>query len=190
LSLPKENIKGISFVSSMSNLIQSATEGDQMDLQSICKALGVKLKSEDGMTDLGSISSTEDGVYITLNKKSNLKTKYTVIVLALSEYILTPSRVTTGGISYDMFFMKEMSAKKYSPSIMLAIRLAIPEHVIERIASQIDSEFSSSKTSATAPSFDVDKYINDSKFLPQFLRCSIKENTAMYLLDKVHIPHG
>ncbi len=39
-------------------------------------------------------------------------------------------------------------------------------------------------------SFDVDKYINESKFLPQFLRCSIKENTAMYLLNKVHMPHG
>ncbi len=177
-------------MSSMANLIQSATEGDQMDLQSICRALGVKLKSDDYMTDLGNISSTEDGIYITLNKKSDSKTKYTVIVLALSEYILTPSRVTTAGIFYDMFFMKELSAKKYSPSIMLAIRLAIPEHIIEKIASQVETEFNSKRVTGETSSFDVDKYINESKFLPQFLRCSIKENTAMYLLNKVHIPHG
>jgi len=190
LSLFQEkNIKGMKFMSSMANLIQSATEGDQMDLQSICKALGVKLKSDDCMTDLGNISTTEDGVYIRLNKKSDLKTKYTVIVLALSEYILTTSRVTATGISYDMFFMKDMSAKKYSPSIMLAIRLAIPEHIIEKIASQIESEFDSKKIAVGETPFDVDKYINESKFLPQFLRCSIKENTAMYLLDKVHSPH-
>jgi len=177
-------------MSSMANLIQSATVGDEMDLQSICRALGVKLKSVDGMTDLGNISSTEDGVYITLNKKSDSKTKYTVIVLALSEYILTPSRVTSSGICYDMFFMTDMSSKKYSPSIMLAIRLAAPEHIIEKIASQVETEFSSNRRTVAKDSFDVDKYINESKFLPQFLRCSIKENTAMYLLNKVHMPHG
>ncbi len=175
-------------MSSMVNLIESATEGDQMDLKSICQTLGVRLKSDDCMTDLGNISSTDDGVCITLNKRSDLRTKYTVIALALSEYILTPSRVTARGISYDMFFMKDMSAKKYSPTIMLAIRLAIPEHIIEKIASQIDSEFDSNKSSREASYFDVDKYIGESNFLPQFLRCSIKENTAMYLLDKVHIP--
>ncbi len=173
-------------MSSMADLIESATEGDKVNLKSICQALGVKLKTDDCMSDLGKISNTEDGVCITLNKRSDIKTKHTVIAVALSEYILTPSRVTSRGISYDIFFMKDMSTKKFSPSIMLAIRLAIPEHIIEKISSQIESEFESNKSTVDGLSFDVDKYINESKFLPQFLRCSIKDNTAMYLLDKVH----
>jgi hypothetical protein len=169
--------------SALHNLIQSAVEGDVVNLKSICDTLDVKLKADKALNDLCRMGvDGNDKIVIWINPKVDAKTKFTFVAIALAEYILYPNRITNQGVNYDMFFLKDLNTKKNSRQIMLATRLAIPEHIIEKLSAALEVQFTSSDSKNT---FDANNYIANSKFLPEFIRCVIKESSSLFLLDNL-----
>lgn len=165
------------------SLIQSATFGDTVDLKSICQTLEIKIRMEDNSQDLCRICENDDKqIIIWLNKTIDQKTKLTFVAIAVADYILDPERVSKHGVNYDMFFLRDLSANKATKLIMLATRLAIPEHIIEKLSNALEAQFSKDED---IESFDGDAYVRNSKFLPEFVRCAIKESTSMFLMDNL-----
>ncbi len=165
------------------NLIQSAVEGDVINLKSICDTLDVKLKADSTLHDLCRIGLDNDKqIIIWINPKVDRKTKFTLIAIAVAEYILYPERIKNQGVNYDMFFLRDLNSKKNSRQIMLATRLAIPEHMIEKIAKALEVQFIRDDSDSD---FDINDYIANSKYLPEFIRCVIKESSSLFLLDNL-----
>jgi len=169
--------------SEINSLIKTATVGDVVDLKVICQALNIALKIDNELGDLCKIGvGANDKVTIWLNAKLDKKTKFTLVAIAIAEYIIHPNRVGGQGVIYDMFFLKELNSKKRSKLIMLATRLVIPEHIIEKLSDALDNQFSNDKINDP---FDADSYIANAGYLPEFIRCIIKESTSMFLLDNL-----
>jgi len=169
---------------SISSLIKSATVGDVVDLKIICKTLNIGLKMDSELSDLCKIEVDKNSrVVIWLDPKLDKKTKFTLVAIAVAEYLIHPARVSAqGGVVYDMFFLKELNSKKRSKLIMLATRLVIPEIIIEKLSDALDNQFS---TSGAKEKFNADSYIANSDYLPEFMRCIIKESTSMFLLENL-----
>ncbi|MDO6445880.1 hypothetical protein Q4493_08865 [Colwellia sp. 1_MG-2023] len=167
----------------LQSLIQSATIGDTVDLKSICQTLELKIRMEENSQDLCKICENDDKqIIIWLNKTLDQKTKFTFVAIAVADYILDPERVSRHGVIYDMFFLRDLSANKATKLIMLATRLAIPEHIIEKLSNALEAQFS--KAEDIEP-FDADAYVRNAKYLPEFVRCAIKESTSMFLIDNL-----
>ncbi len=169
--------------SGINSLIQTATVDDVVDLKVICQTLNIGLKIDSELADLCKIAvGVNDRITIWLNAKLDKKTKFTLVAIAIAEYIIHPTRVSGQGVVYDMFFLKELNSKKRSKLIMLATRLVIPEHIIEKLSDALDNQFSNDKINDT---FDAESYIASAGYLPEFMRCTIKESTSMFLLDNL-----
>ncbi len=167
--------------SGLQQLIESATQEDKVDLRKICQTLGVKVKIDESLNDLCRIDSNESQQATIWFKQSlDKQTKLTLIAIALAELVLHPNRVNSQGVNYDVFFLRDLTKNKTSKLMMLATRLAMPEHIIDKVSNEIEVNFS---RPTTEEKFDVDKYIRDSNYLPDFVRCSIKQCTGMFLLD-------
>ena len=118
---------------------------------------------------------------IWLHPKNDKPTKMTLVAFCTAEYIIDPERVRTNGVVYDMFFLKDQFKNKTTKLVMLATRLVMPEYIIDHIANE--SEISFSRKCDQIERFDVDGYIQQSDYLPEFIRCAIKESTGMFILD-------
>lgn len=171
--------------SALHRLIESATVDDIVDLKRICQTLDVKIKIDENLQDLCKVGINEQQqIIIWLNAKLDKKTKFTLVAVAVAEYLIHPNKVTGLGVLYDVFFIREMNKHKTSKLIMLATRLVIPEHIIERISKESEVNFSKE---LPEESFDVEAYIAKSNYLPEFIRCAIKQSTGMFLLDNLTI---
>lgn len=167
----------------LQSLIQSATVDDTVDLKSICQTLEIKIRMDDISQDLCKIGENENKqIIIKLNNTLDPKTKFTFVAIAVADYILDPDRVIKQGVVYDMFFLRDLSANKATKLIMLATRLAVPEHIIEKLSNALEAQFSRDNT---IEPFDADAYVRKSKYLPEFIRCAIKESTSMFLIDNL-----
>lgn len=165
------------------SLIQSATVGDTVDLKSICKTLEIRIRMGDNSQDLCKIGEDENKhIIIWLNNSLDKKTKFTFVAIAVADYILDPDRIIKQGVGYDMFFLRDLSANKATKLIMLATRLAVPEHIIEKLSNALEAQFSKDDT---IEPFDADAYVKNAKYLPEFVRCAIKESTSMFLIDNL-----
>ncbi|MDG1752414.1 MAG: hypothetical protein P8I03_12245 [Thalassotalea sp.] len=165
------------------SLIQSATVDDTVDLKSICQTLDIKIRMEENSQDLCRIGEDENKkIIIWLNNTLDQKTKFTFVAIAVAEYIIDANRVTKQGVVYDMFFLRDLSANKATKLIMLATRLAIPEHIIEKLSNALEAQFSKDDT---IEPFDADEYVKNAKYLPEFIRCAIKESTSIFLVDNL-----
>jgi hypothetical protein len=165
------------------SLIQSATVGDTVDLKSICQTLDIKIRMDDSSQDLCKINENENKqITIWLNTKLDQKTKFTFVAIAVAEYIIDADRVIKHGVVYDMFFLRDLNVNKATKLIMLATRLAVPEHIIEKLSNALEAQFSKDNT---IEPFDADEYVRNAKFLPEFIRCAIKESTSIFLVDNL-----
>lgn len=165
------------------SLIQSATVGDIVDLKSICQTLEIKIRMDDSLQDLCKIGENENKhIIIWLKDSLDQKTKFTFVAIAVADYILDPDRVIKQGVVYDMFFLRDLSANKATKLIMLATRLAVPEHIIEKLSNALEAQFSKDDT---IEPFDADEYVRNAKYLPEFVRCAIKESSSMFLMDNL-----
>ncbi|MDT0602358.1 hypothetical protein [Thalassotalea castellviae] len=166
----------------LQNLIQSATVEDTVDLKSICQKLKIKIRMDDSSQDLCKIGQNSDKqIIIWLNSSLDQKTKFTFVAIAVADYMLDSDRVCKQGVVYDMFFLRDLNANKATKLIMLATRLAMPEHIIEKLSNALEVQFSKDNKET----FDADAYVRDSKFLPEFVRCAIKESTSIFLMDNL-----
>ncbi|GAA6206369.1 hypothetical protein [Thalassotalea sp. SU-HH00458] len=166
----------------LQNLIQSATVEDTVDLKSICQKLKIKIRMDDSSQDLCKIGQNSDKqIIIWLKSSLDQKTKFTFVAIAVADYMLDSDRVCKQGVVYDMFFLRDLNANKATKLIMLATRLAMPEHIIEKLSNALEVQFSKDNKET----FDADAYVRDSKFLPEFVRCAIKESTSIFLMDNL-----
>ncbi|MGJ8693419.1 MAG: hypothetical protein ACSHW0_13165 [Thalassotalea sp.] len=173
-------------ISPVTRLIEACTVNDKIDLKKICDKLKVSLKAASDLTDLCKIGCDEQRqLVIWINPKIDAKTRFTLVVIAIAELILQPERVKDGGISYDIFTLKDLHRKKHSPYLMLATRLAVPEHIIEKIVAADEMEFESKILRQRTDIFDRDAYINNAIYLPEFIRCVVRESSGKLLLDNI-----
>ncbi|MEW6992310.1 hypothetical protein AADZ91_16700 [Colwelliaceae bacterium 6441] len=164
------------------SLIQSATVGDTVDLKTICRTMNIKLKFDDNLQDLSKIGLDDQRqITIWLNNSLDNKTKSTLVAIAVAEYIISPEKVLQRGVVYDVFFLKDLQKNKATNLIMLATRLAIPEHIIEKLTNSIELQFSKDQSE----SFDPNAYIANAVYLPEFIKCAIKQSSSMLLIDNV-----
>jgi len=162
-------------------LIQSATEGDEVDLKAICKKLHIRVSLDETLSDQCKIGlDNKQRLNIWLNPTLDKKTKFTYVAIATAEYIIDPERVAEQGVSYDIFFLKDLNKNKATKLIILATRLAVPEHIIEHLANASDIQFTKNNAH---DKFDYDGYIANANYSPEFLKCVIKESSSKFLLD-------
>jgi hypothetical protein len=151
-------------------LIQSCSREDHVDVKAFCEALGVSIKLDEKLRDLCEIKIDEksEKPVIWLNPSLDKKTKLTFVVIALAEYILTPDRVSRTGIRYDIFFLDDIYHQRHGYRMLLATRLALPEHLINTI-------------SEVSP--QSEQVINEANYLPKFLRCCVSDSSALFLIN-------
>jgi hypothetical protein len=175
--------------SPLTRLIKKSTVGDKMDLKRICDKLSITLQPAPDLQDLCHIIRDEKTrkPVIKLNTSIDSKTRFTLVAIAAAEFILHAERINGGGIKYDMFALTDIHHKKHTPYIMLATRLAIPEHIIEKLVYEADNEFVSKHIRDREDHFDSNAYIENSLYLPQFIRCAVKESSGKLLLDNIEM---
>ena len=171
-------------------LIKDSTVGDKMDLKKICETLHISLKADPDLKDLCKIGINDKHQNIIwVNPKADPKTRFTLIAIAIAEFILHPERISGMGISYDMFALDGLNRKKHTPYIMLATRLAIPEHIIEKLTHADEMEFESKRQREVMDLFDRNEYIENSIFLPEFIGAVVRESSGKLLLDNFTFKH-
>lgn len=150
-------------------LIESCTREDHIDIKAFCEALGVNIAIRPKLKNLCEIhlEGEEGKPVISLTPTLDKKTKFTFVVIALAEYILTPDRVARTGICYDMFFLEDIFHQRHGYRMLLATRIAIPKHLINIISSS---------------SPEAEKIIHQTNYLPKFLRCCVSNSSALFLL--------
>lgn len=174
----------------LTNLIEGCTVGDKMDLKKICDTLNIKLMADPDLKDLCKIGRDDKRqLVIWINPNIDSKTKFTLVAIAVAEFILHPERINENGVVYDMFSLTDIHHKKHTPYIMLATRLAIPEHIIEKLVEAAESEFESKHIRDRKTQFDIKSYIEKSIYLPQFIQCVVKESSGKLLLDNLQVKH-
>ncbi|WDE01093.1 hypothetical protein [Thalassomonas actiniarum] len=154
----------------LEKLIKESTHDGNVNLKEITEFFNIRIELDRQMTDLCRIYICEEDnkPVIKLSPNNDRKTKFTLVAIAIAEFILTPSRLEGEGISYDMFFLKEIYHQRYSYRMMLATRLAVPEDIIN----QMDQ-----------PDFDMVSYVAESDYQPQFINCCVKDSSALFLLS-------
>ncbi|GLX77012.1 hypothetical protein tinsulaeT_03520 [Thalassotalea insulae] len=169
--------------SAIQRLIESATHQDTVDLKAICQSLHIRVVLDEQLQDYCKIGiDVDEKLTIWLNTKIDKKTKFTFVAIATAEWLIHPDRVKDQGVSYDIFFLRELTNYKASKLIMLATRLAVPEHIIEKLSDALEVQFTKNDA---ADNFDSDAYIENSDYLPEFLRCVIKVSSSIFLLDNL-----
>jgi len=154
----------------LEKLIKDSTHDGKVNLKEITEFFNISIELDRQLTDLCQIRLSEEDKkpVIKLSPNADRKTKFTLVAIAIAEFILTPSRLEGEGIRYDMFFLKEIYHQRYSYRMMLATRLAVPEEVIN----QMDE-----------PGFDMVNYLAGSDYQPQFISCCVKDSSALFLLS-------
>lgn len=151
-------------------LIESCTRDDHVDIKEFCEALGVSIKVAHTIKNLCEIhlEGEDNKPVISLQSSLDKKTKFTFVVIALAEYILTPNRVARTGICYDMFFLEDIYHQRHGYRMLLATRIAMPKDLINIISS-------------TSP--EAENIITEANYLPKFLRCCVSNSSALFLLS-------
>ncbi|WDE03382.1 hypothetical protein SG34_018510 [Thalassomonas viridans] len=154
----------------LEKLIKSSTHDGKVNLKEITEFFNIKIELDRQLTDLCQITLSEEDKkpVIKLSPNNDRRTKFTLVAIAIAEFILTPSRLEGEGIRYDMFFLKEIYHQRYSYRMMLATRLAVPEEIINRMDD---------------PNFDMAAYLAGSDYQPQFINCCVKDSSALFLLS-------
>ncbi|MDO6426799.1 hypothetical protein Q4489_07230 [Thalassotalea sp. 1_MG-2023] len=165
-------------------LISNATIGDTVDLKQICRSLNLTLKITPELSDLCRIAvDKEQKVVIQLNASIDKRTKFTFVAIAAAEYLINSARINDTGVTYDIFFLRDIHANRATNLIMLATRLAIPEHIIEKIVDASEVQFVKQPENEK---FDIDDYIRQSDYLPDFIRSVIKQSSSSFLVNTVN----
>lgn len=156
------------------HMIKENTIGANINIMGIAKRLSIEIKVESNLNDLGKVYiDKNENVIISLNENSDKQTKYTLMVIAVADYILTPTKIMRTGIVYDMFFLNDIFAHRHSYRMLLATRLAFPEHIIDKLCSNSGVE---------SGSFSYADFIANSNYLSQFIRSCIDDSSALFLL--------
>lgn len=156
-------------ISNFSKLIKANEKENVIDLKSIADTLGVQIKQDKGLADHCHIFLGEDStVTIKLNASLANSMKKTYVAIALAEFLLTPERISAKGITYDMFFLKELYRERHSSRMLLATRLVLPETIIHDI---IDGNIQ--------PEIHAEKI----GYEREFIKNVVKHDSALFLIE-------
>lgn len=170
----------------ITHLINEATVGDNIQLKVICEKLNIQLIAAPTLKDYCHFSRNgADELVMRLNPKIDSKTRFTLVVIAVAEYLLQPSKIEGNGITYDMFSLEGLSHKKHTPYMMLATRLAMPEHIINALLDASDNVFEKQKSTDRKLTFNSQAYIDNAIYLPQFMRAIVKESSGKLVLESL-----
>ncbi len=155
------------------DMIKKNIIDDHINIMGIAKSLGIQITLDEQLTDLATIrTGIENKPVITLRADSDKQTKYTLMVIAMADYILTPKKVKTTGISYDLFFVDDIFAHRQSYQMLLATRLAFPEPIIKQLCNQ----------HLYSGILDYAKFVAESNYLSTFIRSCIDDSAALFLV--------
>jgi len=74
------------------HIIKENTIADSINIMGIAKRLSIEINIESDLNDLGKVYlDKNEQVIISLNDQCDKKTKYTLMVIAMADYILTPT---------------------------------------------------------------------------------------------------
>jgi hypothetical protein len=105
---------------------------------------------------------------IVINEILNERDSNTILAILISELILKSDKlINEEKIEFDIFDFKDIRRNKFSKTIQLATRLAIPEKVL--------FEFEDLK-------YDREQYANLSKLNFDFINSAIKDNSLEFLI--------
>lgn len=173
--------------SALNRLIKSCTVGDKVDLKQICDTIKISLRADPELNDLGRIGrDKQQKLVIWLKPSLDARSRFTLVAIAVAEFILQPDRVNKNGINYDMFALSDLHRKKHSPFMLLATRLTIPEHIIEKLVEAEELDFQAKKIREKSNRFDREAYIENSIYLPEFIKSVVRESSGKVLLDNVN----
>ncbi len=116
--------------------------------------------------------STDDKykAIIELSEKLDVSTKNTIIALLIAEHILNENKFSIPNyiLDYDVFQLKEIRRNKFSKTVQLAIRLAVPSEIINGLDDL---------------SFQRDKYAKESGLNQDFIGCVVKDHSLDFLMS-------
>ncbi|PCI58971.1 MAG: hypothetical protein COB35_12460 [Gammaproteobacteria bacterium] len=162
------------------NMIKGNTHDNTINIKGIANKLGIEILITSHLsTDLAQVYVDEnDKPVIQINENTDLETKYTLMVIAMADYILKPKKVSKTGIIYDMFFLDDIFSQRYHYRMLLATRLAFPEHVIEKLCNKV----------ATIGENDINymNFVQQSNYLSQFIRSCIDDSSALFLIKNTN----
>lgn len=107
---------------------------------------------------------------IVLSEDNSEAENRTLIPLLLADYILNNNPDAIKRFSCDVFFLAEVRRYRASRHMFLATRLALPEHIIERI---------------TGINFDTNGYARRACLLPNFVNCAFHSHEVGGLLGLI-----
>jgi len=170
--------------SPLTKLILSADIGLSNDLNVICQALDISIKAGKLQNDLCLIRQENDSsIVIYLDPTLDKQSKFTFVAIAIAEMLISPERIKGRGIYYDVFFKKEIHNLRSTKAMILATRIAFPEGIIDQIVIANNMRFEARSLREKNNYMDVDAFISESNYLPEFIRSVIKGNSVRMLLN-------
>ncbi len=116
--------------------------------------------------------STEERTKATIEISSKIdnSTKNTIIALLIAEHILNEPKFNMPNyiLDYDVFQLKEIRRNKFSKTVQLAIRLAVPTEIINGLDDL---------------SFHRDKYAKEAALNQDFIGCVVKDHSLDFLMS-------
>ena len=157
-------------------MIKKNVIDDHINVKGIANSLGINIVLDEQLNDLAHIFiGKNDKPTIALKAESDKQTKYTLMVIAMADYILIPKKVVNQGIRYDMFFINDLFAQRQTYQMLLATRLAFPEKIIKQLCNQ----------HIYSHTLNYAKFVADANYLPQFVRSCIDDSAALFLVSNI-----
>lgn len=107
---------------------------------------------------------------IEISNKLDKSTQNTIIALLIAEHILNENKfnIPNYALDYDVFQLKEIRRNKFSKTVQLAIRLAVPSEIINGLDDL---------------SFHRDKYAKEAALNQDFIGCVVKDHSLDFLMS-------
>lgn len=107
---------------------------------------------------------------IEISNKLDKSTQNTIIALLIAEHILNENKfnIPNYALDYDVFQLKEIRRNKFSKTVQLAIRLAVPSEIINGLDDL---------------SFHRDKYAKEASLNQDFIGCVVKDHSLDFLMS-------
>lgn len=154
----------------ITKIIERNTVGDEVNLKEVAKQMNFKIISIDNMHDFCHLSSNNGkSPVIKLNKNLSKQERFTIVAIAISDFILYPEKTYNDRVvKFDMFSLHDLHIQRYAHRILLATRLTVSEEFIKRLRDDIHM-----------------KEINKVKSVtPNFLRCCEPYEGVSFILKE------
>ena len=153
------------------SLIEKHSQDEVIDIMEMASSMGISVHYVDMeiSTDVATMKQGDDDnrPKINLNNKNTIEENYTLVALLLADCLIAPNKAHREGFKYEIFFLKDLRQFRLTRTFLLATRLAIPGHIINKI---------------DVFGFNIDDYVAKTKYLPSFVNNMIKNSNASFVV--------